>query len=178
MEEFRGQVVTFEGMINQESDKQDSIINKIDKQALVLDNFYKKTIFDIIKARETLKVEPIKEAPVAEAFDPNVFSVKKLNEGTGPLCPKGSKVKVHYTGKLLDGKKFDSSVDRNQPFDFTVGVGQVIKCWDEGITQLQKGQKAVLTCPSDYAYCDRGYPGAIPPKATLIFDVELIDFRP
>ena len=66
--------------------------------------------------------------------DTSKFSVNKLNEGTGPVCPKGTQVKVHYTGKLLSGKKFDSSVDRGQPFNFKVGVGQVIKCWDEGIT--------------------------------------------
>ena len=106
----------------------------------------------------------------------NGFNVDLIGEGTGPVCPKGARVKVHYTGKLLSGKKFDSSVDRGQPFDFQVGVGQVIKCWDEGITQMRKGQKAVLTCPPDYAYGDRGFPGAIPPKSTLIFDVELISF--
>jgi FKBP-type peptidyl-prolyl cis-trans isomerase len=97
-------------------------------------------------------------------------------ETTGPTCPKGARVTVHYTGYLTDGKKFDSSVDRKQPFGFTVGVGQVIRCWDEGIIQMRKGEKAKLTCPSDYAYGDRGFSGAIPPKATLIFDVELIDF--
>ena len=64
------------------------------------------------------------------------FNVQILNEGTGPVCPKGANVKVHYTGKLTNGTKFDSSVDRGEPLEFTVGVGQVIKGWDEGITQL------------------------------------------
>ena len=104
------------------------------------------------------------------------FSVQKLNEGTGPVCPAGSRVKVHYTGKLTDGTKFDSSVDRGQPLEFVVGAGQVIRGWDEGITQLQKGQKAILTCPPDYAYGAAGAGGVIPPNATLIFEVELIDF--
>ena len=83
---------------------------------------------------------------------------------------------MHYTGKLLDGTKFDSSVDRNQPFVFNVGVGQVIKCWEEGVPQLTKGQKAIFNCPSDYAYGKRGAGGLIPPDATLKFEVELINF--
>ena len=83
---------------------------------------------------------------------------------------------VHYVGKLLDGRQFDSSYDRGKPLDFIVGIGQVIKGWDEGITQLKKGQKAVLTCPPDYAYGARGVPGVIPPNSTLVFEVELIDF--
>ena len=104
------------------------------------------------------------------------FKVEKLNEGSGPTCPKGAQVKVHYVGKLTNGQQFDSSIDRGEPLEFTVGVGQVIRGWDEGITQLQKGQKAILTCPPDYAYGPNGIPGAIPKNATLIFDVELIDF--
>ena len=104
------------------------------------------------------------------------FSVKKLNEGQGPVCPAGSRVKVHYTGKLTNGKVFDSSVPRGYPLEFVVGAGQVIRGWDEGITQLQKGQKAILTCPPDYAYGSSGAAGVIPPNATLIFEVELIDF--
>ena len=107
------------------------------------------------------------------------FTVTKQNEcaeGAEELVPKGSKVKVHYTGKLDDGTVFDSSVTRGQPFDFTVGVGQVIKCWDEGVTQLCKGQKAILNCPPDYGYGARGAGGVIPPNATLTFEVEVIDF--
>ena len=105
------------------------------------------------------------------------FQVQKHNEGTGPLCPKGAHVTVHYHGTLADGSVFDSSVDRNEPFKFQVGVGQVIKGWDEGITQLQKGQKALLICPPDYAYGAQGYPPVIPANATLNFEVELIDFK-
>ena len=105
------------------------------------------------------------------------LEVQKLNEGTGPVCPSGSRVKVHYTGKFPDGRVFDSSVSRGQPLEFVVGAGQVIKGWDEGITQLQKGQKAILTCPPNYAYGSAGAGGVIPPNATLIFEVELIDFQ-
>jgi FKBP-type peptidyl-prolyl cis-trans isomerase len=84
---------------------------------------------------------------------------------------------VHYTGKFTDGRKFDSSYDRGEPLRFKVGLGQVIRCWDEGLQHLQKGQKAVLTCPPDYAYGPRGVPGAIPPNSTLLFDVEVVDFK-
>ena len=86
-------------------------------------------------------------------------------------------MKVHYTGTFPDGRKFDSSVDRGDPLEFTVGVGQVIRGWDEGICQLQKGQKAKLICPPDYAYGSRGAGGVIPPGATLHFDVEVIDWK-
>ena len=106
----------------------------------------------------------------------NEFNVEFLNEGTGPVVPSGTKVTVHYTGKLLDGTVFDSSVSRNKPFEFVVGTGHVIKCWDQGVTQMKKGQKAILTCPPDYAYGDRGAGKVIPPNATLIFEVEVLDF--
>ena len=104
------------------------------------------------------------------------FDVLKLNEGTGPLVPSGATVKVHYTGKLQTGQVFDSSISRGQPLEFQVGVGQVIRGWDEGITQLQKGQKAIITCPPDYAYGEAGAGGIIPPNATLTFEVEVVDF--
>ena len=94
--------------------------------------------------------------------------------GTGPLCAAGSAVSAHYHGTLADGSVFDSSVDRGQPLDFTVGVGQVIKGWDEGITQMRVGGKATLTCPPDYAYGARGHPPVIPENATLTFAVELM----
>lgn len=97
-------------------------------------------------------------------------------EPEGVTCPPGSRVLVHYIGRLPDGTKFDSSHDRGKPLDFVVGVGMVIKGWDEGIVQLKKGQKAVITCPPEYAYGARGVPGVIPPNSTLIFEVELIDF--
>ena len=105
------------------------------------------------------------------------FTVQKLNEGVGPIVPAGATVQVHYTGKLKNGTVFDSSHNRGQPLEFVVGTGQVIRGWDEGICQLQKGQKAILTCPPDYAYGARGAGGVIPPNATLIFEVEVVDFR-
>ena len=115
--------------------------------------------------------------PEEEPTDKSKFTVTRLNEGTpGAHPPKGTAIKAHYTGTLLDGTKFDSSRDRGQPFQFTLGVGQVIACWDQGFAKLTKGQKAILNCPHDMAYGDRGFPPVIPAKATLRFDVELIDF--
>jgi len=86
----------------------------------------------------------------------------------------GKKVKVHYTGKLLDGKKFDSSLDRNQPFEFVLGAGQVIQGWDEGIALMKEGEDGILFIPSHLGYGARGAGGVIPANATLIFEVQLL----
>ena len=94
--------------------------------------------------------------------------------GTGALPKSGQTVTVHYTGWLENGKKFDSSVDRGQPFQFTIGVGQVIKGWDEGVSTMKVGGKRKLTIPSALAYGARGAGSDIPPNATLIFEVELL----
>ena len=97
------------------------------------------------------------------------------HEGDGSTFPKqGDRLTMHYTGKLADGTKFDSSVDRGQPFSFTIGVGQVIKGWDEGVIQMSLGEAAVLKISSDYGYGAAGAGGVIPPNAELIFEVELL----
>mmetsp|Transcript_5322 Transcript_5322/g.8825 ORF Transcript_5322/g.8825 Transcript_5322/m.8825 type:complete len:109 (-) Transcript_5322:31-357(-) len=102
-------------------------------------------------------------------------TVKSLSPGDGKTFPKsGQKVTMHYTGKLTDGKVFDSSVAKNRPFSFTVGQGQVIKGWDEGVPQLSLGEKAEFTITPDYGYGAAGAGGVIPPNATLIFEVELL----
>jgi len=94
--------------------------------------------------------------------------------GTGPSPVKGKQVKVHYVGTLENGRKFDSSVDRNQPFEFVIGVGQVIPGWDEGVMGMKVGGKRKLTIPAKLGYGAAGAGGVIPPNAVLLFDVELL----
>lgn len=103
------------------------------------------------------------------------LQIDKLTSGTG-LSPKdGDLVTVHYTGWLTTGEKFDSSVDRADPFQFVLGARQVIAGWDQGVAQMRIGDKVRLTLPPELAYGAGGYPGAIPPNATLIFEVELLE---
>ncbi|KAK9451013.1 uncharacterized protein V1518DRAFT_412324, partial [Limtongia smithiae] len=102
-------------------------------------------------------------------------TITPITPGDGKTFPKaGDTVKIHYVGTLENGKKFDSSRDRGKPFQTKIGVGQVIRGWDEGVPQLSVGEKAVLKITGDYAYGPRGFPGLIPPNATLIFEVELL----
>ena len=100
--------------------------------------------------------------------------IDKITTGTGASPRKGDLVTVHYTGWLTDGSKFDSSVDRDEPFAFVLGARQVIAGWDLGVAQMKVGDKVKLTIPGHLAYGEEGYPGAIPPNATLIFVVELL----
>ena len=100
-----------------------------------------------------------------------------LAVGDGAAARAGATAVVHYTGWLVDGTKFDSSLDRNRPFEFVIGAGMVIKGWDEGVATMQVGGKRKLTIPPDLAYGDRGAAGVIPPGATLVFEVELLDVK-
>jgi FKBP-type peptidyl-prolyl cis-trans isomerase len=97
--------------------------------------------------------------------------------GTGAEAQKGQFVSVHYVGTLENGSKFDSSRDRDEAFEFKLGAGMVIQGWDLGVAGMKVGGKRTLTIPSNLGYGDRGYPGVIPPKATLIFEVELLGVR-
>ena len=116
--------------------------------------------------------------------DNNINAVKTTSglrydiseEGSGPNAPVGSRVKVHYTGMLLDGTKFDSSVDRGEPFEFTLGQGEVIRGWDEGIGYFNKGAKGTIYIPSSLGYGSNGAGGVISPNAILVFEIELLDF--
>ena len=100
-----------------------------------------------------------------------------LKKGIGKKPERGTKIKAHYSGKLMDGRQFDSSYDRGKPFEFAVGMGRVIKGWDEALLDMKKGEKRILIIPPDLGYGEKGI-GPIPPNAILIFEVELMDFKP
>jgi FKBP-type peptidyl-prolyl cis-trans isomerase len=121
-----------------------------------------------------------KEAsPMAENLEttPSGLQYVDVKEGTGASPKTGQTAVVHYTGWLTDGKKFDSSKDRGQPFQFAVGRGQVIKGWDEGVATMKVGGVRKLVIPPDLGYGARGAGGVIPPNATLNFEVELLEVR-
>ncbi|MCW6512486.1 FKBP-type peptidyl-prolyl cis-trans isomerase [Lichenifustis flavocetrariae] len=105
---------------------------------------------------------------------PSGLQIEEVTEGNGPEAKAGASVKVHYTGWLTDGKKFDSSKDRGQPFGFKLGGGQVIRGWDEGVAGMKVGGVRKLTIPPELGYGARGAGGVIPPNATLLFEVELL----
>ena len=100
-----------------------------------------------------------------------------LVEGDGAVAAAGQQVSVHYSGWLTDGSKFDSSIDRNQPFSFSLGRGMVIRGWDEGVAGMKVGGKRRLTIPPQLGYGAQGAGGVIPPHATLVFEVELLDVQ-
>lgn len=120
------------------------------------------------------KVEVSENTMTQANVDPNELQIQELVAGTGDEAKPGDKVTVNYTGWLTDGTKFDSSLDRNEPFVFRLGAGQVIQGWDQGVAGMHVGGKRKLTIPSRLGYGSRGAGGVIPPDATLVFEVELL----
>lgn len=135
-----------------------------------------KIVVEMIEIKKPVEVTEWKYDPKSVKTTKSGLKYVIIQEGKGENPKTGDVVKVHYSGFLKDGKKFDSSVERNEPFQFTLGQGQVIKGWDEGIALLKPGAKAKLIIPSELGYGPNGAGGVIPPNAELIFDVELIDF--
>lgn len=115
-----------------------------------------------------------KNANADEVTTPSGLKYSDQVIGSGPVAVAGKTVSVHYTGWLTNGQKFDSSVDRGQPFSFPLGAGRVIKGWDEGVQGMKVGGKRKLTIPSELGYGTRGAGGVIPPNSILVFDVELL----
>lgn len=122
----------------------------------------------------TAPSNPDLESCGSEVLTPSGLRYQILITGKGEQARPGQHVTVHYTGWLTTGKQFDSSLDRNAPFRFSLGASQVIAGWDEGVTGMKIGEKRKLTIPADLGYGDRGAAGVIPPGATLVFDVELL----
>jgi len=106
---------------------------------------------------------------------PQTLTIEDLVSGNGEEVKEGSSVSVHYVGTLIDGAKFDSSIDRGEPFSFTVGKGEVIKGWDQGLTGMKVGGKRKLTIPPDLGYGSEGAGDDIPPNSTLVFEIELLE---
>jgi FKBP-type peptidyl-prolyl cis-trans isomerase FkpA len=127
--------------------------------------------------KQNLAGQATTPAPAASAPKVSELVKKDLKPGKGAAAKSGDTVRVHYTGTLLDGTKFDSSLDRGDPFEFTLGKGEVIKGWDEGVVGMKAGGKRKLTIPSEMAYGKRGSPPKIPPDAPLQFEIELIEIR-
>ena len=145
---------------------------------------YKVKIYSIVDMNKLAKENEAKvEAFIAERkltttkYD-NGLRVAMLREGTGEFPKNGDNVTVHYRGTLLDGTQFDASYDRNQPFTFKVGSRQVIMGWEEGIPKIKVGGKGILIIPSELGYGERGAGGSIPPNATLVFEVEVLETKP
>jgi len=133
---------------------------------------------DILFIKEALNTWKLESWNIGHIYTESGLGIKTIVAGTGALPKKGQKVTVHYSGFLEDGTKFDSSVDRDEPFEFEVGAGRVIKAWDEALQKLAIGTKALIKVPSELGYGRRGAGrGTIPPNATLFFEIEVLGVK-
>lgn len=120
---------------------------------------------------DAVQGDPVQDTPGA----PGSIEIVDISTGSGADAVDGARITVHYTGTLENGTKFDSSIDRNSPFSFTLGQGQVIAGWDQGVKGMKVGGKRKLVIPPQLAYGERGVGGVIPPNATLVFEIELLN---
>ena len=131
----------------------------------------------LVGCQPSLRTFPGEPTTMEKKSLPSGLSYFETKEGTGEQAKSGQQVTVHYTGYLTNGKKFDSSVDRNQPFTFALGTGQVIKGWDDGVEGMKVGGQRKLIIPPALGYGSRGAGGVIPPNAELVFDIELLGVK-
>lgn len=129
---------------------------------------------DKFKVKTRTVMDEIPKVEIKADTTASGLIVQDIKIGDGAEAKAGDAVQVHYTGWLVNGKKFDSSVDRKQPFNFKLGAGEVIQGWDQGVQGMKVGGKRRLTIPSELAYGEKGAAGVIPPNSVLIFDVELL----
>lgn len=144
------------------------------KEKATLSSEQLKSIEDAGKNPENLKILGDNIKPASQNIDPTKLSAIDIKIGTGEEVKNGDKAYVHYIGSLLSGKKFDSSLDRNQPFSFTVGAGRVIQGWEKGILGMKVGGKRKLFIPPQLGYGAQGVPGTIPSNSVLVFEIELV----
>ncbi|WP_052444074.1 FKBP-type peptidyl-prolyl cis-trans isomerase [Flammeovirga sp. OC4] len=143
---------------------------------MVTNKKLKISAIELLFIQTAIEVWNDEKIKIGYEFLPSGLGIKVLTKGDGEKPQKGQKVTVHYTGLLEDGKKFDSSRDRNRPFEFNVGVGEVIKGWDEGVMNLPVGSRAMLLIPAELGYGSRAI-GPIPANSTLFFDIEVIGVK-